>query len=121
MNDRRSRHVWEFIETLLGPAIYLGFFGLIYLAGSFTCAVSRGNAPVVHEPQTVLAVSVFGLTLIPLLMIAWVGANGIRLLDKGREDAEDNFMGIVTLALAGLSAVAVIWTAVPAATVSLTC
>lgn len=121
MNDRRSRHVREFIGTLLGPAIYLGFFGLIYLAGSLTCALSGGNAPAVRDPQMMLGISVFSLTLIALVMIAWVGANGIRLLDKGREDPEDNFMGIVTLTLAGLSVIAVIWTAVPAATVPVTC
>lgn len=121
MSDQRSRHVWEFIETLLGPAIYLGFFGLVYLAGSFTCVLSRGNAPIMSDPQAAFGLSVGVLTLIALVMIAWFSVKGFRLLAKGREDPEDTFMGLVTLTLASLSALAVIWTAIPTATLPLTC
>lgn len=121
MNDRRSRHVWEFVETLLGPIIYLGFFGLTYLSGSLVCALSRGNVPAIEDAQTAVGIAVLGLALIALLLLAWHMAKGIRLLARGREDGEELFMGLVTLTLALLSALAVLWTAVPAATVAPTC
>ncbi len=120
-DDRRSRHVWEFVETLLGPAVYLGFFGLTYLAGSLGCALSRGNEPMIADPQTTVRVVVFGLSILALTLIAFIMSNGVRLLDKGREDSEDTFLGLVTLALAVLSALAVIWTALPVATVHASC
>lgn len=121
MNNRRSRHIWEFVETLLGPAIYLGFFGLVYLSGSLVCTLSRGNAPMIDDAQTMIGVTVLVFTLIALVLIGWHVAHGLRLLAKGRDDPEDTFMGLVTLTLAVLSGVAVLWTALPAAAISPTC
>jgi len=119
--DKRSRHVWEFVATLLGPAIYLGFFGLIYLTNALTCALSRGNSPMIANAQVVLTASAALLALFALLLIAWHATRGLRLLSRERTDTEDNFMGRVTAILAFLSAVAVIWTALPAATVAIAC
>lgn len=121
MNDRRSRHVWEFVETLLGPVIYLGFFGLAYLSGALACALARGIAPVVSNPQAAVSAAVLALALIALMLLGWHMAQGLRLLAKGREDAEDAFMDLVTLTLAMLSALAVVWTALPVATVASAC
>jgi surface polysaccharide O-acyltransferase-like enzyme len=119
--DKRSRHVWEFVETLLGPAIYLGFFGIVYLINSLACALSQGNSPFITDSQTVMTTTVAALALLALLLVARNATHGIGLLANEREDNEDSFMGLVTLTLAFLSALAVVWTALPAATVPLTC
>lgn len=119
--DKRSRHVWSFVATLLGPAIYLGFFGLIYLTSSLTCALSRGNSPMIASAQLVMTASATVLSLVALLLVAGQATHGVSLLAKERGDSEEYFMGRVTAILAFLSAIAVIWTALPAATVAINC
>jgi succinate dehydrogenase hydrophobic anchor subunit len=119
--ERGTRHVWDFGETLLGPAIYLVFFGLTYLAGSLACALSRGNMPVLPDAQTAMSIAVAAFTLVALALIGWHMTAGLRLLAKGRKDREEAFLGFVTLTLAALSAIAVVWTALPAAMVPATC
>jgi hypothetical protein len=121
IEEKESRHVWEFVQALLGPIIYLGFFGLTYLASSFTCALSRGNTPSLSDAQSAISLAVIGLTMASLALIAWHVASFIPLLARGREDPEGYFMGRVSLALALLSAVAVLWTALPAAVLPLAC
>ncbi|HET6389205.1 hypothetical protein [Hyphomicrobium sp.] len=121
MQNRRSRHVWEFVETLLGPIIYLGFFGLSYFVATLGCVLSRGNEPMIADPQTTVRIAVLVLTFLALAMIARLTKNGVRLLSQGRDDREDTFLGMLTLALAALSALAIIWTALPVATVQQSC
>ena len=119
--DRRSHHVRGFVEMLLGPVIYLGFFGLTYLANSLICTLSHGNTPMITDTQAAVNVSVLGLTIAAIVLIGWHLINGFRLVARGREDREDAFMGLVSLTLAMLSALAVLWTALPAATLPPTC
>jgi hypothetical protein len=119
--EKASRHVWEFVQTLAGPVIYLGFFGLTYLASSFACALSRDDTPSLSDAQSALCLAVMGLTITSLALIAWHMATFVPLLTERREDPEGSFMGRVSFALALLSAVAVLWTAFPAAVLPLAC
>lgn len=119
--SKRTRHVWEFVETLTGPIVYLGFFGLTYFATSLVCALSRGNAPIVTDAPALIAATTFALALTAILLIALLMGNAGRMLANAGEDKKDGFMGLVTLTLAILSALAVVWTAVPAATLPPTC
>src|SRR5690606_24708042 len=59
--ERRARHIREFVEALAGPAVYLVFFGLIYVAASLVCALSGGNDPIVSEPAAVIGGAILGL------------------------------------------------------------
>lgn len=113
--SRRTRHIREFVETLAGPMIYLGFFGLAYLAASLSCALSGGNGALVADPRRAIAVTIAGLTAVALLLLALVIVDASRRLANGREDTEDVFLGMTALALAAVSALAVLWTALPAA------
>jgi hypothetical protein len=117
----RRRHIRELLEALAGPAVFLGFFGIVYVLASLTCALSVGNDPLVAEPAAVIAGTVLGLTLVACLLLAVICIDASRRLVEVEKDKEDTFLAMVTLALAALSGLAVLWTALPAATVSSTC
>ncbi|WP_072396286.1 hypothetical protein [Hyphomicrobium sp. CS1GBMeth3] len=117
----RRRHIREFIEALAGPAVFLSFFGIVYVLISVACSLSVGNDPLVAEPAAVIAGMVLGLTLVAFLLLAIVCIDASRRLVEAENDKEDTFLAKVTLALAALSGLAVLWTALPAATVSSVC
>lgn len=119
--SKRTRHIREFVETLLGPAIYFGFFGLAYLVASLACALSGGNDPLIAEPAFVISGAVLALALVALLLLATIIVDALRRLSGHDRDQQDTFMAMLTVALAALSALAVIWTAFPAATVMPVC
>lgn len=119
--SRRARHIREFVETLLGPAVYLGFFGLVYFAASLGCALSGGNDPLVADPASVISGTVLGLALVALLLLAMIIVDALRRLAAGAGDQQDTFLPMLTVALAVFSILAVIWTALPAGMVAATC
>ena len=119
--ERRARHIREFVEALAGPAVYLVFFGLIYVAASLVCALSGGNDPIVSEPAAVIGGAILGLTAAALLLLVAIAYEASQRLERHAVDREDTFMALLTLALAALSALAVIWTALPAAVVTAVC
>lgn len=113
--SKRTRHIREFVETLLGPAVFLGFFGLAYFAASLACALSGGNDPLVADPAAAASGAVMGLAVVALVLLAIITIDALRRLSGHRGDDQDSFMANLTVALAALSALAVVWTALPAA------
>lgn len=108
--SKDTRHIWEFVETLAGPAVYLAFFGVLYFLTSMACSVDLS--------RSLVDIAALGLGLVALTLLAAIAVNGWRVRATGGEDA---FLGLTTLILAGLSAVAVIWTVLPAATLDIAC
>lgn len=119
--SKRTRHIREFVETLTGPVVYLAFFTISYFATSLVCVLSRGEESVVTSPAAVTVAVVLGFALLALLALGKVIADASRLVVREGEDREDVFMGWMTLVLAALSVLAVIWTALPAATIAPVC
>ena len=112
----RTQHIWEFIETLLGPIVFVVYFGLSYLLSSVGCtlAADMAFAPVINA--TAIAAVLVILTLAAFLALALVaGAAARRLSDPGsHSDEEDTFLAYLTVTLALLSAVGVMWIAIAA-------
>lgn len=119
--SQRKRHIREFVEALAGPAVFLVFFGAVYTLGSLVCALSVGNDPLVSEPEAVIGGTILGLTLVAFLLFAMISIDASRRLVEAERENEDRFLAILNLALAALSGLAVLWTALPAATVPTAC
>lgn len=121
VHHQPSRHVWEFIETLSGPFIYLIFFGLSYLASSLSCALWRTELFVtmsIGEATTGIAI---GLAVVALMVLGTLVVKSARMLTIAKGDNEDRFLGMTTFMLAILSALAVVWTMLAAVFVTATC
>lgn len=115
--ERRRRHTRELIVALLGPVIYLAFFGFAYLAPSLICALAVGNEPLVTSPVTVTSQTVSALTVVALVLLAILIGYAFRRLGIGdrHRDKQELFLAMLTIALGALSLLAVIWTALPVA------
>ena len=109
----RTQHIREFVETMYGPIVYIGYFGLTYLISSVMCALAADPTSPIAISATALAWAIGALTVTALLALAFLGSAAARqLADPGPEgDDEDVFLAYVTLCLTLLSAVGTIWTA----------
>ena len=109
----RPQHIREFVETMYGPIVFIGYFGLIYLISSVLCALAADPTPPLAVSATTAAWVIGALTVTALLALAFLGSTAARrLADPGPErDEEDVFLTYVTLCLTLLSVVGVIWTA----------
>ena len=109
----RTQHIREFVETMYGPIVFIGYFGLIYFISSVLCALAADPTPPIAIGATTAAWLTGALTVAALVALAMLGwAASRQLADPGPEgDAEDVFLAYVTLCLALLSAVATLWTA----------
>lgn len=122
--ETRRRHTREFVETLLGPAIYLVYFVMAYGASSVACALGEGSAPMLADGAAVVRNVVLVFTLAALGAVALVAVLAARRLAPSRggnaraEDDQDLFMALLTLALALLSALAILWTGIATLLVS---
>lgn len=119
--SKHTRHIGEFVEALAGPAIYLGFFGLAYFAAALICPLSSGNDPLLSEPQSVIGGTILVLTIVALFLLAVIAIDALRRLAGQKGDQQDTFLALLTVALAAFSALAVIWTALPASIVVPVC
>ena len=113
----RTQHVWEFIETMFGPIVFVGYFGLTYLLSALGCTLAGDRTIAREENEAIMGVSFVALTLIALVALAFIGAAAARHVasPEPQADEEDAFLAYITLCLAALSAVAVLWTAAAAA------
>ena len=109
----RTQHIREFVETMYGPIVFIGYFGLIYLISSVLCALAADPTPPLAVSATTVAWVIGALTVTALLALAFLGSTAARrLADPGPEgDEEDVFLTYVSLCLTLLSVVGVIWTA----------
>ena len=109
----RTQHIREFVETMYGPIVFIGYFGLIYLISSVLCALAADPVPPLAVSVTTGAWAIGALTVTALLALAFLGSAAARQLANPRPegDDEDVFLAYVTLCLTLLSAVGTIWTA----------
>ena len=110
----RTQHVWEFIETLVGPIVFVAYFGLAYLATTFGCSLAADAAFAV-APSKAVGVALAALTATALVALAVIAGAAARrvYIPAAEADEEDVFLAYLTLILAALAAVAVFWTAAP--------
>ena len=117
MNElsERSDSLWLLTA---GPAIWAGHFLLCYLTAAIWCAKVGG----IDGPLGTIRAAVAFYTVLALVGIAIAGFLGYRQLRFGAartheaDTAADRhrFIGVATLLLAGLSAVATLYVALPA-------
>jgi hypothetical protein len=117
----RTQHVWEFVETLTGPIVFVGYFGLSYLWSSLGCTFAADPTPLLRISEMAVGAVVAVLTAAALVILAVISILAAsRILHSTAEgDEEDTFLACITFALAGMSAVAVVWTGVTAASIPL--
>ena len=113
----RTQHVWEFIETMFGPIVFVGYFGLTYLLSALACTLAGDQTIAREVGEAVVDVAFVVLTLIALVALAFIGAAAARHVASPEQqaDEEEAFLAYITLCLAALSAVALLWTAAAAA------
>jgi hypothetical protein len=105
----RKRHIWEFIETLIGPAVFAAYFGLTYAAVGL---IQAERSTLLDVGGLRLALAALTFAALAALVLISVGAVRRR---SGQADKEDDFLANLTLWLALLSILAVLWTALSAA------
>lgn len=113
-SEKRKRHTWEFVETLLGPAIYVLYFVFAYAATAVACALATGANPALPDGAASARNVTLALTLLALagiLAVALMAMRRISRITACALDDQDLFLSRLTLALALLSALAVFWTA----------
>lgn len=118
--ETRRRHTREFVETMLGPAIYIVYLVLAYAASSVACMLGEGTTPTLPDAATtarnallVLTVAALGATaLVALLAARRLAASKGHARNNRAENDQDLFMALLTLALALLSALAILWTGI---------
>jgi hypothetical protein len=115
----RTRHIREFVETLSGPIVFVLFFGITYFVSATGCMLHADPTPVLVVSQGAIGVAIFALMVLALLLITLAGVAAARRLSAGSSDQEDRFLAYVTLTLAILSGIAVLWAATPAAVLPL--
>jgi hypothetical protein len=113
----RTRLVWEFVGTLLGPAIFIIYFGLSYVVSSVGCMQAVAAKPLIGVSETGLGIfllSLSGITLAALLAIAWSAKQRLAA-QAPPADEEQTFFPYVALVLAMLSILATLFVAIAVA------
>lgn len=112
--SERSDSLWLLTA---GPAIWAGHFLLCYLTAAIWCAKVGG----IDGPLGTIRAAVAFYTVLALVGIAIAGFRGYRqhrfgaarTHDAGTAADRHRFIGFATLLLAGLSAVATLYVALP--------
>lgn len=120
-HDARRRHTREFVETMVGPAVYIVYLMLAYSASAVSCMLALDTEPAVSDGAAAAQIANVVLMLLALSALAGATLLALRrltLLGKAHRDDQDAFMAILAVALALLSALAVLWTG--AATLAVT-
>jgi hypothetical protein len=116
MDTRVAEHRESIWMLTVSPTIWAAHFGLCYITAAIWCA----KAPTALAPLGALRTTVVVYTILALGGILLTGWLGYRAHGYGAESAphdddtpEDRhrFMGLATLLLSGLSAMAVIYAA----------
>ncbi|MBL6455270.1 hypothetical protein JMJ55_08050 [Belnapia sp. T6] len=101
--------------ALAGLIVWAAHFGLIYGANAVACA--RGLAGGRWLGLPLVPALVLGLTALALLAVAVIGLRAWQRLEGGLSgqegENEPRFMVWLTLAIALLSALAILWEALP--------
>jgi hypothetical protein len=100
----KIRPISDFLWIMIGPAIWAGHLFLLYAAETLICLSSPS--------QGTMLVTTMTLTGVALCALA-AAAYAHRARAKTLPADERDFVPLVTMTLAGISAIAVIWTAVP--------
>lgn len=102
------------LAVIAGPMVWTAHFLACYLTVSLACAA--GSAGLV--PPTIAVVTAASLVLLAGIGLAawrrWRSGRG-REHTRGHDAAVAPFLGLVTLMLSVLSAIAVLWVALPGA------
>lgn len=96
--------------------VWAAHFGLIYMANAIACERALAAEELHGLPLVPLLVG--GLTLVALLLVGVIGLRAWQRLPHGLsgQEGEDDphFLAWFTVAVALLSALAIVWEAVPA-------
>ena len=106
----------------MGPTIWAAHFFVTYVIVSLWCAPTLGGGPLAAASSSLTSAQpiIWGLTIAALLGIGMVGFSGYRRQGYGGEtephdddtpEDRHRFLGLATMLLAGLSAVATIFVA----------
>lgn len=115
----RTQHIWDFVETLAGPVVFIGYFGLGYFLSSLGCMLHADPTPLLVVSPEGIGVMLAMLTVAALVALALVAGAAARRLSPlhAGPDEERMFLAYLTIALALLAGVGVAWIAAAAATV----
>jgi hypothetical protein len=119
--NARAQHIWEFVETMYGPIVFIVYFGLVYFISSVLCSLAADPNPPIETSTTTVAWTVGAFTVIALLGLTFLGATASRRLTRpglGR-DEQTYFLAYIALCLTLLSVVGIIWIAATFATLPL--
>ena len=98
------------MRLILSPAIWLTHFSVVYLLLTFVCASSTASRNFMGMNAFILGIAI--ASVVALGAIGAVAHSARR--DRDHSDAERSFSARVSVVLAMLSAVAVVWVAYPA-------
>jgi hypothetical protein len=105
----RSRPISDFLQILAGPAIWFAHFTLLYGAEALICT------PPFAPPSMMIWISV-AATLAALGALGVFAAYTVRrTAEAARSHSDAAFLRVGSLLLALLSAIAMIWVALPTA------
>ena len=115
----RTQHIWDFVETLAGPVVFIGYFGLCYFLSSVGCLLHADPSPLVVVSTGGIGVTLAVLTVAALVGLALIAGAAARRLSPTHAgpDEERMFLAYLTIALSLLAGVGVAWIAAAAATV----
>jgi hypothetical protein len=103
---QRAGSITPLLGALAGPIAWAAHFSLLYAAATLACLTPEPNEP---------AFRMFALVL-TLVMVAGLSWFLVRRTGTYRRDPQSNrFLHIVAIALAAISILAMLWTALPVA------
>lgn len=114
---RRQAKTKDIAETLLGPAVYAVYLALTYGTNAVICWLGGGTTPAIAEATAVAQNVTFALTLGALAAIVVVASLAVRVLASAEgtpENGQDIVLAAITLGLAVLSALGLLWTGISA-------
>ena len=108
MTSLRARPLTDLLRLFVGPGLWFGHFTALYGAEALIC-----TPPV--APGRVMAWVALAATIVVLGVLAVFGAVQATRLRSGERREGDAFLRAAALLLAVLSALGVVWTALPVA------
>ena len=104
----RVKPISDFLWILSGPAIWAVHFFSIYLVEALLCTATMPSGAV----MTAATWTITGVALLALLGIVAYRRSPLGIRMNTTRD-EKGFLAVLTLMLIGLSALAVVWVAMP--------
>lgn len=106
---QRTGSIIPLVAMITGPIVWAAHLFLLYGAATLACLTPDASEPVFR---------IFAV-IVSLAMVAGLAWFIIRQAGQLREDSSsERFNAIVTIVLAGLSILAMIWTALPVAVIA---